>query len=92
MTVRSFKHGGLKRLYEHDEERWVKAPFRTRVRAILALLDQAATPADLAAPSYRLHPLKGRPNCWSMCVSGNWRIVFRVENNEIWEVDLEDYH
>ncbi|MXY67311.1 MAG: hypothetical protein F4Y47_01935 [Acidobacteriia bacterium] len=92
MTVRSFKHGGLKRLYERDEDARIKPPFRRRVRTILALLDQAATLADLAAPRYRLHPLKGRPNYWSMRVSGNWRIVFRIENSEIWEVDLEDYH
>lgn len=92
MTVRSFKHGGLKRLYERSDERRIPPPFRKRVKAILALLDQADTPTDLAAPGYRLHPLTGRPGCWSMRVSGNWRIVFRIKNSEAWDVDLEDYH
>ena len=92
MTVRSFRHIGLKRLYERGEERRVPPNFRGRAKAILALLDQADTIADLNAPGYRLHPLKGRARCWSMRVSGNWRIVFRIEDREIYEVDLEDYH
>ena len=92
MTIHSFRHGGLKRLYERGEEKHVPSNFRPRVKAILALLDQADTIADLNAPGYRLHPLKGRPRYWSMRVSGNWRIVFRIENLEIFDVNLEDYH
>lgn len=92
MTVRSFRHSGLKRLYERDEERRIPPEFRERVKAILALLDQADTLYDLAVPGYRLHPLKGRPNHWSMRVSGNWRVVFRLKNLEIYDVNLEDYH
>ena len=91
MTIRSFKHGGLKRLYEPKDERRIHPSFRKRVKAILALADQAEAPADLAAPGYRLHLLKGRPNCWSMRVSRNWRIVIRVEDSEAWDVDLADY-
>ena len=29
---------------------------------------------------------------WSLRVSGNWRVVFRFEENEAVEVDLVDYH
>ncbi|WP_428663926.1 hypothetical protein [Reyranella sp.] len=29
---------------------------------------------------------------WSISVSGNWRITFRIENSEISNLDLEDYH
>ena len=92
MTIRSFKHGGLKRLYERDDVQQIHLPFRKRVNAILALLEQADTLSDLAAPGYRLHRLKGLPNCWSMSVSRNWRIVFRFEDNEAWDLDLMDYH
>ena len=92
MTVRSFKHSGLKRLYERDDERRIPPQFRNRIKAILALLDQADTLADLAAPRYRLHPLRGRRGYWSMRVSANWRIVFRYENDDALEIDLVDYH
>ena len=44
-------------------------------------------------PGYRLHPLKGdMAGLWSIRVSGNWRVVFRFENNEAVDVDLVDYH
>ena len=29
---------------------------------------------------------------WSIRVSGNWRVVFRFEDNEAVDVDLVDYH
>ena len=42
---------------------------------------------------YRLHPLKGdMAGLWSIRVSGNWRVVFRFENNEAVDVDPVDHH
>ena len=58
----------------------------------LALLEQADTPSDLAAPGHRLHPLKGCPDRWSVRVSGNLRFVFSFKGNAAWDVDLVDYH
>jgi proteic killer suppression protein len=47
----------------------------------------------LALPGYALHPLKGDlKGFWSVKVSGNWRIVFRFEAGEAYDVDLTDYH
>ena len=82
MTIRSFKHGGLKRFYERDDSRRIPPQFVTRVQAILALLEQADKPGDLAAPGHHLHPLKGLPGHWSVRVSANWRIVFRFDENK----------
>ena len=85
--VHSFKPGGLKRLYERDDARRIPPQFVKKVRAILALLEQAEIPGDLDTPGHRLHPLKGHPGCWSVRVSANWRIVFRFKNSEAWDVD-----
>jgi len=44
-------------------------------------------------PGYRLHPLKGvLAGCWSVSVSGNWRIVFRFDGAHVCDVDFVDYH
>lgn len=91
MTIRSFKHHGLNRLHEREDEQRIHPPFHRRVRAILAVVDQGGAPAGLAAPGYRPHPLKGWPNCWSMRVSGTWRTFIRFKDNEAWCVDLVDY-
>jgi toxin HigB-1 len=60
---------------------------------VLAVLDAANTPDDLDLPGYRLHALKGDlKGLWSVTVSGNWRITFRVKDGNVFDVDLTDYH
>jgi plasmid maintenance system killer protein len=29
---------------------------------------------------------------WSIAISGNWRIVFRLVDADVFDVDLMDYH
>ena len=56
-------------------------------------LDAARVHSDLALPGYRLHPLKGDlREFWSIAISGNWRIIFRLEDGDVYDVDLVDYH
>ena len=44
-------------------------------------------------PGFRLHPLRGDlAGYWSVDVSGNWRIVFRLDGPDASDVDLVDYH
>lgn len=90
--IQGFRHRGLKRLWEGDPSR-IDAALRNRVENILAVLDAAIHPADLDLPGYRLHPLKGElKGHWSVTVSGNWRVTFRIENGNVFDVDLADYH
>ncbi|MGA2740962.1 MAG: type II toxin-antitoxin system RelE/ParE family toxin [Bryobacteraceae bacterium] len=60
---------------------------------MLAHWDRACRPSDLALPGYRLHPLKGEPKgLWSITISANWWIAFRLQDGDAFEVDLVDYH
>lgn len=65
-----------------------------RVKRILESLDRDdPLRGDLTAPTFRLHPLKGdRRGQWSARVDRIWRIVFRVEDSSVFDVDLIDYH
>ena len=57
------------------------------------MLDDAATPQDLNLLGYRLHPLKGGlKGFWSVTVRANWRIIFRFEETDVFDVELIDYH
>jgi proteic killer suppression protein len=59
----------------------------------LTVLDDAATPQDLNLLGYRLHPLKGGlKGFWSVTVRANWRIIFRFEETDVFDVELIDYH
>ena len=47
----------------------------------------------MGLPGYRLHPLRGdRKGEWAVAVSGNWRLVFEFEGEDVIGVDLVDYH
>ncbi len=44
-------------------------------------------------PGWKLHELKGdRSGEWSVTVRANWRITFRFENSDAYDINLEDYH
>ncbi|MGH7238609.1 MAG: type II toxin-antitoxin system RelE/ParE family toxin [Candidatus Saccharimonadales bacterium] len=91
--IKTFSHKGLKRLFERDDASGVRADQVERIGSVLAHLDEAKHPSDLALPGYRLHPLRGDlKGYWSVTVSGNWRIVFRFEKSDALDVDLVDYH
>ena len=91
--LRSIRHRGLKRLLEQDDPSKVRADQVERIRSILALLDAAASPQGMNVPGLWLHRLKGQyRGFWSVTVSGNWRIVFRFEGGDAYDVDLVDYH
>ena len=91
--IKSFKHKGLKRLYETGSASGVQAAHANRLRMQLAALDTAGVIDDMDIPGYRLHPLKGKlAGRWSISVSANWRITFQFRNGNAFLLDYEDYH
>ena len=91
--IRSFKHRGLKRLYEEDDRRAIRPDLVDDVQEILTVLDDAGSAIDLNLPGYRLHPLKGNlKGFWAVTVRANWRIIFRFEGPDVFDIELIDYH
>lgn len=91
--IRSFRHKGLRRLYQQDDARGLPAEHVRKLRDILALLDAAGAPADLDLPGLRLHPLKGEmKRCYAVTVRANWRVIFRFNSGDAHDVDYLDYH
>jgi proteic killer suppression protein len=92
-VIASFKHRGLKRLYEDDDHRGLSPEHVDKIKRILARLNEATVVQNMALPGFELHPLKGKlKGLWAVSVSGNWRIIFRFEKGNAYEVDLIDYH
>ncbi len=91
--IKSFRHKGLDRFFCKGDARGIQSQQTARITRILDLLDDASTAEQLNIPGYYLHPLKGdRKGEWAMTVSGNWRITFRFEGEDVTDVNLEDYH
>ena len=91
--IENFKDRRLKRLYERGDRSKIRADLVDKVERVLARLDQALVIDDMDLPGYRLHELKGDlKGFWSISLSGNWRIIFRFENGEAYDVEMNDYH
>ena len=91
--IASFRHRGLRTLYENDDSRRLPAAYLGKIRRILARLDEATNIKHMALPGFKLHPLKGDLKGFlAVWVSGNWRIIFRFEKGNAYDVDLIDYH
>jgi toxin HigB-1 len=94
MIIRSITHRGLRRFVEYNDPRGLRPDLVNRVRNVLAMLIAAENMEGVTGPpGWRIHQLSGdRRGTWSISVSGNWRMTFTVEGNEIANLDLEDYH
>lgn len=91
--IQSFRHSGLKRLFNQDDRRRLPAEDVDKIRRILARLDAAREPDNMDAPGFRLHRLTGdRKGFWAVTVRANWRVIFRFEGGHAFDVDYLDYH
>ena len=89
----SFRHRGLKRLYDQGDGRCLNPNHLARIRSILSLLDIANEPNDVNVSGLYLHRLHGaHRDTWAVRVSANWRITFRFARNDVADVNLVDYH
>jgi proteic killer suppression protein len=92
-VIRTFRHKSLAKFFATGSRAGIQAPHAERLSLILATLNAAAAPGDMALPGLKLHPLKGgRSGIWSVTVRANWRVTFRFESKDTVDVDYEDYH
>ncbi len=91
--ILSFRHKGLRLLFEKGDRRKLQTEHADKCERVLARLDETVDISHMDLPGFRLHPLKGDlAGFWSVTVSSNWRIIFRFENGHARDVDLVDYH
>lgn len=96
MKIRSITHKGLRRFVEKDDPTGIPAAFVGKIRNIVSFLQDMSDPEELRlVPGWRVHLLTGeRKGYWSLTVTRNWRITFRVDavEDEIVDLHFEDYH
>ena len=91
--IKSWKHKGLKELFLTGNKKLIRPDMADRLRRRLDVLDAANSLDALGLPGFRLHPLRGNlKGRYSVRVTGNWRITFRFEDGDVFDIDLEDYH
>jgi proteic killer suppression protein len=96
VKIRNIVHQGPKRFYSEDSTKGVPPDTVDKLRKMLAFLDDMQEPEELRAlPSWKVHTLTGdRKGTWSLIVTRNRRLTFRVDTaeHEICDLNLEDYH
>jgi len=90
--IRSFRHKGLKELFEQGTSRGVRPDLAARVIRRLDVLDETEDLQDLRIPGFDFHALRGKPQRYSLHVNGPWCVTFEWEEGDAIRVDLEQYH
>jgi proteic killer suppression protein len=96
MKIRNVVHRGLRRFMQSNDPSGLAAAAVERVRNILTFLQEMEDTQELRGmPSWKAHELTGdRKGTWSLTVTRNWRITFRIDpaEEEVVDLDYEDYH
>jgi len=86
----------MKRLYADESVKGVPSHSVDKLRKMLAFLDDMEEPEELRSlPAWKAHTLTGdRKGTWSLSVTRNRRLTFRIDGTEreIYDLNLEDYH
>ena len=91
--IKSFRHRGIEAFFLTGSLARIQAKHAKRLRLQLAALNGARVPADMNAPGWRLHSLKGKlAGHWSVWVDENWRLTFKFAGTDAELVDYQDYH
>jgi len=88
----SFRHKGLKELFETGASGRVAADLRKRILIRLDALHHATALAQLGQPGFDFHALRGKPQRYTIHVNGPWCITFEWQDGDALRVDLEQYH
>jgi toxin HigB-1 len=93
-VIRSFAGAETERFYMTGKSRRVPTEIRVRAAVRLTQLNAATGVEDLRVPpSNQLEALKGtRKGQWSIRVNAQWRICFRFEEGDAFDVEIVDYH
>jgi proteic killer suppression protein len=93
-VIRSFASSETERYFATGKSRRIPSEIRTRAVMRLTQLHAATAIDDLRSPpSNHLEALKGdRKGQWSIRINDQWRICFRFERGDAFDVEIVDYH
>ena len=93
-VIRTFGDSETERFYTTGRSRRLPTEIRTRAAMRLIQLNAATRIEDLRLPpSNRLEPLRGdRAGQWSVRINNQWRLCFRFEGGDAFDVEIVDYH
>jgi proteic killer suppression protein len=96
VKIRNVIHKGLRRFVEKGDASGLPAAVMPKIRIIVSFLQDMEQEEELLlVATWKAHRMTGdRKGAWSLFVTRNWRITFRIEHKEVEIIDLDyqDYH
>ena len=91
--IKSWNKSASRQLFETGKSKFSGLDVE-KAQTRLAQLHAAAALSDLSPlKSLGLHKLTGeRRGFWAINIDGPWRIVFRFEDGDAYDVEIVDYH
>lgn len=91
--IKNFRHKGLQLFFETGKESGINSEHVKKLRLLLANLNACSDLHEMNVPGYRFHKMKGKEKeYYSLTISGNWRIIFKFDGENVRDVDYLDYH
>ncbi len=92
--IRSFGDEETEKIYRQEKSKKLPPEIQKRALVKLLLMDAATTEDDLKVPpSNHFEHLKGKQKgLSSIRINNQWRIQFKIKNDELYEVSIVDYH
>ena len=91
--IKSWKNSATRRFAEESKSKFSGMDERLATRR-LNLIDSISSLSEIdRLRSIHLHPLKGsRKGYWAMTINDQWRMVFKFEKGDAYDVEIGDYH
>lgn len=90
----TFKHKKYRQIFQGEFEKGLSVAIQTRAKDKMDEVHNATRVEDLRIPpSNHLEKLKGdRKGYYSIRINKKWRLCFRFENSNAYDVEIVDYH
>ena len=89
--IKTFKSKDLAELWTTGRSK-IDRNMHKRIIRRLDRLEEAVKPEQMNIPGFDFHPLRGKPQRYSVHVNGPWCITFEFDQGDAYRVDFEQYH
>jgi len=91
--ITTITHKGLRKFYEEGDTALLGNRYLIKLEMIMSAIDAITEEKDIIALGKNIHKLKGNyEGYWSLNITGNLRMIFKFEKQNILNIDLVDYH
>jgi proteic killer suppression protein len=93
-VIKTFKSDETQKIYQRQRSRKLPSDIQQIALRKLRMINNSASINDLRVPpANHLEKLSGnRSGQWSIRINDQWRVCFRWEGSDAYDVEIADYH